>query len=42
MYSTFDDVIKNEKNIVLDDVLPIINYAMENNKLDKVYEWSKI
>lgn len=42
MYSTFDDMLKNEKDISLDDIVPVINYALENKQEDKAYEWAKI
>ena len=42
MYTTFDDIIKSEKNITKDDINIMINYAIENQRWDKSYEWTKI
>lgn len=42
MYTTFGEMLKNEKDISLDDIIPVINYAMENKQEDKAYEWSDL
>ncbi|MFA5916744.1 MAG: tetratricopeptide repeat protein [Candidatus Gracilibacteria bacterium] len=42
MYTTFDDIIKTEKEVTKDDINIMINYAIENQRGDKAYEWTKI
>ncbi len=41
MYLVFDDIIKTEKDVTKDDINIMINYAIENQKWDKTYEWTK-
>lgn len=42
MYQIFDDMLKNEKDITLDDIIPVIIFAIENDLNNKAYEWTKI
>ncbi len=39
MYNTFDEMLNNEKKIEVDDITPIINFALEKWEKEKVYNW---
>jgi len=41
MYLSFEEMLKSEKNITLDDIIPIINHTIENKKIDKAYLFTK-